>query len=81
MTVIPKECFEEGNLQDFGEYLHWERAEKGLTCVEVAQLLECPQSLIDDLECGKLDVDMELIKKMIDTYGFKMTLGIEGWDD
>lgn len=81
MTILPKECFKKGNLQNFGECLHWERAEKGLTCVEVAKILDCPQSLIDDLECGKLDVDMEVIKKMIEIYGFKMTLGIEDWDE
>lgn len=80
MTILSQDDLANENLQNFGEDLHWLRANKGLTLKEAALLLPCSETTLDELERGANNLDMGLLKKLIKLYGFKLYLGVNGDD-
>lgn len=81
MTTLSQDDFIKNNLQYFGEDMHWLRANKGLTLHQAALQLSCSDNILDELERGKNDLDMELVKKLIKFYNFKLHLGVNNYDD
>lgn len=80
MTILSNNDLVENNIQYFGEDLHWLRANKGLTIKEAAKLLSCKEITLDELERGKNNLDLELVKKISKFYDFKLYLGVNGND-
>lgn len=80
MTILSQDDLTYENLQLFGEDLHWLRANKGLTLQQAALKLDCSETTLDELERGVNNLDMELVKKLITFYNFKLYLGVNDND-
>lgn len=81
LTILPQNIFAENNLKEFGENLHWARAEKGLSLSQSAQMLACTEIMIDELERGQIDIDCNLLKKITKLYNLKITLNTGDCND
>lgn len=65
----------------FGASLHWCRSECRLDIANAAARISCLPEEIDALETGRKKANLVLAARLLDLYGKKITLNVEGYDD
>lgn len=81
MTVISKKDLGDDNLRVLGSHFHWARAERVLSLTEAAKLTNCNEQTLELIEIGAIDLDMNIIVKLLQFYDLKLILQLEGQDD
>lgn len=63
-----------------GESLHWARNEQRLSIEQAAAKAHCRVQDIDDLETGRKALDLGLLCKLLEIYGERLAVSVEGYD-
>lgn len=74
---LTKDILTEASLLDFGDSVHWLRADNNLTLPQAARRLGLSPQALEELETGRADaIDFRLICKLCKLFKTRLTLDL-----